>query len=269
MIGFFLPVLLSLSICIYGYFEALNIRTEQVDVRTSKLPEAVKKLRVVLISDVHLGLIVREKRLGRILDTVRNAGPDLLVSAGDLVDGQIDNLEGLAELFQKINPQYGKYAIMGNHEFYAGSGQSQSFTKKAGFNMLREEGVTVEGILNIVGIDDPAGKFFNETRTYSEKELLSTVPQNLFTLLIKHRPIIDKESLGFFDLQLSGHTHKGQIFPFSIATWIYYPVHAGCLSPVNGCLLYVSRGTGTWGPPIRFLAPPEITVIDIVPETDK
>lgn len=267
--GFFVPAILSLSICIYGYFEALNIRTEKVEIKTAKLPEAIKKLRVVQISDVHLGLIVREKRLGRILEAVGNAKPDLLLSTGDLVDGQIDNLDGLADLFNKITPRYGKYAIMGNHEFYAGSDQSQNFTKKAGFRMLREEGVTVDGILNIVGVDDPAGNFFNETRTQTEKDLLSSVPRNLFTLLLKHRPIIDKDSLGFFDLQLSGHTHKGQIFPFSIATWIYYPVHAGCLSPVNGCLLYVSRGTGTWGPPIRFLAPPEITVIDIVSETDK
>ncbi len=265
--GFFLPAVLSLAICTYGYFEALNIRTESVEIKTAKLPEHVKKLRAVQISDVHLGLIVREKRLARILEAVKTAEPDLLLSTGDLVDGQIDNLEGLAEQFNKINPRYGKFAIMGNHEFYAGIAQSQNFTKKAGFTMLREEGITVEGIINIAGVDDPAGgRFYNETKTQSEKDILSALPQHLFTILLKHRPIIDTGSLGFFDLQLSGHTHKGQIFPFSIATWIYYPVHAGCLSPVNGCLLYVSRGTGTWGPPIRFLAPPEVTVIDFVPE---
>jgi predicted MPP superfamily phosphohydrolase len=93
---------------------------------------------------------------------------------------------------------------------------------------------------------------------------LLKVPSDRFTLLLKHRPAVDRNSLGLFDLQLSGHVHKGQIFPFNLLTYLFYPVRTGyALYPRNSAL-YVSRGTGTWGPPIRFLAPPEVTVIELI-----
>jgi len=89
------------------------------------------------------------------------------------------------------------------------------------------------------------------------------LPREKFTLFLKHQPVISSESVGMFDLQLSGHTHKGQIFPFNLITKLYYPIHTG-ISKLNGnALLYVSRGSGTWGPPVRFLSPPEVTIIDI------
>ncbi len=263
---FYIPLAISLVISFFGYFEARDIRTEKVVIKTSKLPEHIDRLKIVQISDVHIGLIVREERLNRILSEVKKAEPDTLVSTGDLVDGQIDNLSGLAELLQEIKPKYGKYAITGNHEYYAGLKQALNFTQRAGFTLLRGKGLTVDGIINIAGVDDIQGIQFNDYVSISEKELLDSMPQDKFTLLLKHRPIVNETSLGLFDLQLSGHTHKGQIFPFSIATWLYYPVHAGCLTPVDGCHLYVSRGSGTWGPPIRFLSPPEVTVIEIVKE---
>jgi predicted MPP superfamily phosphohydrolase len=93
--------------------------------------------------------------------------------------------------------------------------------------------------------------------------VLSPLPRDRFIVLLKHRPLIEEESAGLFDLQLSGHVHKGQIFPFSIVTHFYYKHQAGLLR-FDGGILYISRGTGTWGPPIRFLVPPEVTVIDIV-----
>jgi len=192
------------------------------------------------------------------------AEPDILVSTGDLVDGQINGMGGLAELIHGVNPRYGKFAITGNHEFYAGLSQAMDFTEKAGFRILRGEGLTVEGLVNIAGVDDPAGNTNELYKGISEKELLSGLPREKFTLLLKHRPLIDKNALGLFDLQLSGHTHKGQIFPFSLITWMYYPVDSGCLKLVDNCYMYVSRGAGTWGPPIRFLSPPEVTVVELV-----
>jgi len=95
--------------------------------------------------------------------------------------------------------------------------------------------------------------------------LLKGLPKNRFTLFLKHQPIVSKESLDLFDLQLSGHTHKGQIFPFSLMTKLAYHMHTGLSELNQNTLLYVSRGSGTWGPPIRFLAPPEVTIIDLVP----
>jgi len=263
-ISFFLPLVLSLIISFYGYFEAQNIRTERFIIKTPGLPKETIRLKIVQISDVHLGLIVRQNQLNRILNIVRKENPDILVSTGDLVDGQIDNLSGLSEMLSEIKPRYGKFAITGNHEYYAGLKQALSFIEKSGFTILRNQGVTIEGLINIAGVDDPINSYSEGNTSISEKEMLSKLPRDKFTLLLKHRPIIDKNAHGYFDLQISGHTHKGQIFPFTIVTWLYYPKHAGCLNPVDNCYLYVSRGSGTWGPPIRFLSPPEVTVFELV-----
>ena len=258
-----LAILFSCAVVIYGYFEALHIRTEHVTVKTSKIPEKIGRFRVVQISDVHLGLIVGRSRLKRILRQVKDSRPDILVSTGDLVDGQMDDLEALTDMFQNIPAKYGKFAITGNHEFYAGLDRALAFTEKAGFTMLRGEGITVSNLLNVAGVDDPARKRYGPDRAASEKALLEKMPREKFTLFLKHQPVINSESLGMFDLQLSGHTHKGQIFPFNLVTKLYYRMHTG-LTKVNGnALLYVSRGSGTWGPPVRFLSSPEVTVIDI------
>jgi uncharacterized protein len=260
--AFLIPMGLAVVISIYGFFEAKQIRTEHVLIRTPKLPADLTRLRIVQISDVHLGLIVGEKRLQSILKEVEKTDPDILVSTGDLVDAQICNVKRFADLIAELKPKYGKFAITGNHEFYAGIDESLNCSGEAGFVMLRGEALTIEGLINIAGVDDPAGLSFG-LAPVSEAAVLTPLPQDLFTVLLKHRPAVENESRGLFDLQLSGHTHKGQIFPFSLATRIYYPLHAGLLKFGDGSHLYVSRGTGTWGPPIRFLAPPEITVIDL------
>jgi predicted MPP superfamily phosphohydrolase len=264
LLTFTLPLLLSLSISVYGYLEAQNIRTEKVTIKTDKIPEDVGRIRIVQISDVHTGLIVREKRLKKILRQVKLAEPDIFVSTGDLVDGQIDNLSALSGLFHAITPRYGKFAITGNHEYYAGLEQALNFTQKAGFTVLRGQGLTIHGLINIAGVDDPAGKPYGLYTEVSEKDILSRLPNEKFTLFLKHRPLVDSDSIGLFDLQLSGHTHKGQIFPFSLATRLYYPIHAGYSNIKRNVSLYVSRGSGTWGPPIRFLSPPEVTVFDLI-----
>jgi len=261
--AFFIPLILGVLINLYGWFEARQVRTEHITIQSSKIPKAVGKIRIAQISDVHLGLIVREGRLKRILEQVRAADPDIFVSTGDLVDGQMDNLTGLAELLRGIHTKYGKFSVTGNHEFYAGIDRTLDFTKKAGFTILRGEGLHLGGI-NIVGVDDPTVRRFQPGGRVSENSLLSRFSRERFTLLLKHQPVVDEKALGLFDLQLSGHTHKGQIFPFIIFTKIFYSNSHGLYRLDKGAHLYVSRGSGTWGPPIRFLAPPEVTVIELV-----
>ena len=263
--AFFIPFFAAVVVCVYGYFEARDIRTERVRITTPKIPAEAGRVKIVQISDVHLGLIVREERLKRILRVVKSESPDILVSTGDLVDGQINDLAGLVCLLEGVNPRYGKFAVTGNHEFYAGLDQAIEFTSRAGFKMLRGDLVTIDGVVTIAGVDDPAESRYSQRHGRNERELLSGIHPNTFTILLKHRPLVDTHSIGLFDLQLSGHVHKGQIFPFSLITWLYYPIHAGKLNIRDNSLLYVSRGSGTWGPPIRFLSPPEVTVIELVP----
>ncbi|MFZ0133977.1 MAG: metallophosphoesterase [Desulfobacterales bacterium] len=261
---FFAPLILALTIAIFGFFQALNIRTEHITIPTAKIPPAIGRVRIVQISDVHLGLIVRQGRLARILKCVAAAGPDLLVSTGDLVDGQLNELTGLAEQLRRIPVPLGKYAVTGNHEFYAGIGAALTFTREAGFTVLRGQALAVSPNLNLAGVDDPAGSRFEENARVSEKSLLGDLSRAAFTVLLKHRPLPEETSIGLFDLQLSGHTHKGQIFPFTVLIDLMYPRSAGMLKLGRDSQLYVNRGSGTWGPPIRFLSPPEVTVIDLV-----
>lgn len=264
LVYFLIPFSLSVILTVYGYFEAWNIRTETLTIKTPKISAEVGRLKIVQISDIHLGIMVGEKKLENILEKVKKENPDILVSTGDLVDGEMFNLSGLIKLLQEVHPRYGKFAITGNHEFYAGLEKALKFTQDAGFIMLRGERYTIPGIINIVGVDDPAGRSFDRSKRESEKELLSPLPKDQFTLLLKHRPLVDKEAIGLFDLQLSGHAHKGQIFPFSLVTKLVYPTDDGILKLPDNSILYVSRGAGTWGPPIRFLAPPDIVVIELI-----
>jgi predicted MPP superfamily phosphohydrolase len=263
LVLFLIPVAVSVFTVVYGYHEAVSIRTERVHIETSKLPADIGKVTIVQVSDIHLGLVNRERVLKRVAAAIKEARPDMVVSTGDLVDGQINNINGLSDMLRDIKPRYGKYAIMGNHEFYAGVGISEDFTRKAGFRMLRNEGITIDGVMNIAGVDD-AGHRSTGGRSPGDGSLLERLPRHLFTVFLKHRPLVTASSEGLFDIQLSGHTHGGQVYPFKYITRISFPRIAGLYPLKNGSLLYVSRGTGTWGPPIRFLTPPEVTVIEVV-----
>ena len=258
-----IQAMLTVAVYSYGLFEAAHIRLEHIKIVSPKITERTGAIRIAQISDVHLGLIVREGRLERIIARIKEEKPDILVSTGDLVDGQLNHLIKETELLAAVKPPLGKIAITGNHEFYAGLPDALDFTKKSGFTLLRDQGMVIGGI-NVVGVDDPAVKSLNKGHAESERDLLLAQPHENFTILLKHRPDIAPDSLGLFDLQLSGHTHKGQIFPFNLFTWFFYPQRSGQLTRLNSGFLYLSRGTGTWGPPIRLLAPPEVTIIDLV-----
>jgi len=260
---FLFPLGLSVIFLIYGYLEAMNIRVERFYIKSDKI---TKNVRIVQISDLHIGLIVREGRIKKIIEKIKEVNPDILVSTGDLVDAQIDRMNHIAELLKEIKTPYGKFAITGNHEFYAGLNKALFFTEKAGFKVLRNAGVTIEELnINIAGLDDTESARYGLKVNQDKVSLLNYFKNKGFTILLKHRPLIDKELIGYFDLQLSGHTHKGQFFPFSIATKLHYNNNDSGLTKINkDVYLYISRGTGTWGPPVRIFAPPEITVIDLL-----
>ncbi len=147
-----------------------------------------------------------------------------------------------------------------------GSNTHLRFTTAAGFTVLHAESKSVAGVLNVVGVDDPTGIYYGFSHNVSERGLLKELNNEKFILLLKHRPVAAEGIEGLFDLQLSGHTHKGQVFPFSLIAKRVYTKTAGLMVLSGSQRLYVSRGTGTWGPPVRFLAPPEVTAIHLVGE---
>jgi predicted MPP superfamily phosphohydrolase len=267
-----LAILFALSASCYGFFEAREIRAEHLTIPSSKLPPTVRRIRIVQLSDVHLGLVIRESRLKRMLGIVREARPDILVSTGDLIDGRLSRREGsavyrpLAAMLREVHAPYGRFAVTGNHEYYAGVEQSLEITRAAGFRVLRNEAVQLDNGMIISGCDDATWKRMSlPPPKPDEAELLKLLPPDRFRLHLKHRPLVDPGNEGLFDLQLSGHIHRGQIFPFYLLTRFSFPIPSGTTRLRNSSMIHVSRGAGTWGPPIRFLAPPEITVIDIVP----
>jgi len=261
LIAFVIAACFSFIFSLYGLYEAMVVKVEHVNIVSQKLAGDRRSLRIVQISDVHLGLLFREHRLRKVVNCIKDASPDILVSTGDLVDGQTDGLSGVLYMLMELSPPLGKYAVTGNHEFYAGIRKSINFTRDAGFKVLRDEALTLPGLINIAGVDDPASGRKNIEE--HEKEILSSLPGETFTLLLKHRPHVGPGSDRLFDLQLSGHTHKGQIFPFGLLVKLVHGRISGLHRLDSGSLLYISRGSGTWGPPFRILSPPEVTVINI------
>jgi hypothetical protein len=248
--------------------EAANVRLRRVAVPTAKLAPGAAPVRIVQVSDVHLGLLVGRRRLGAMLERVREARPDLVVSTGDMLDAVGDHLEPLAAQWRDIAPRLGKYAVTGNHEYYSGIPGAIAFLESAGFRVLRDETAVLPGLANLDGAEyrAPRGLPGSPARPRPLAELVGEADPRRFTLLLRHLPVGFEEEaapLGV-DLQLSGHTHDGQLWPFR---WLVRRSfrHTAGLVRAGESLLYVSRGTGTWGPPLRFLAPPEVTVIELVP----
>jgi len=252
-----LVLLLALGGGLYGLFEAATLRVERVRIESAKLPPGQATLRIVQISDLHLGLLLREAALSRVVTAVAALQPDLIVATGDIVDAEINHLDGLSQRFASLRPTLGKYAVTGNHEYYAGIKPALDFFSRSGFTVLQNKKESPSPGLVIAGVNDPVGGGGDETA------LLPLAPRD-FTLLLKHRPLIADGSLGRFDLQLSGHTHRGQIFPFNLLTGLTFPMQNGLYRLADEVWLYTSRGTGTWGPPMRLLSPPEITLFEIV-----
>jgi len=250
--------LFTLAALCYGLIEARQIQIEEIRITTPKL--ASGRITIAQISDLHLGRMMGDAFLERVIARLHELNPDIVVATGDIVDGHGDHLDALARRFQAYKPPLGAYAVIGNHEHYIGLNHSLRFLRSAGFTVLRGESAAAGGII-LAGVDDPGTRDpAQPARTDAGKALASASKDN-FIVLLKHQPVIEDNTP--FDLQLSGHIHGGQIFPFVYLTHMVYGVHTGLSQLAGGRQLYVNRGAGTWGPPIRLLAPPEITLFII------
>jgi predicted MPP superfamily phosphohydrolase len=250
---------------LWGLVEASAIRTRELHVSAPGLPPASPPIRIVQISDVHLSIFRGPALLARVLRRIREARPDLLVSTGDLVDASFADLAPVAGLLAAVEPPLGKLAVLGNHEYFAGLDHALALHRAAGFRLLREEAVDVSATLRVAGVDDPAGIFLGEPCYRDEQRAGLGAGPSRFTLLLKHQPMVAPALAGRSDLQLSGHVHGGQIFPFGWVMRLLYRLGPGLHRLAPDSAVYVSRGAGTWGPPLRLFAPPEITLIVLEP----
>ena len=240
-----------------------GLRVKDVPVRIPNLPPALAGLRLVQISDVHIGPLLHKEWVEGVVDRVRALRPDLVAITGDLVDGTVDELrEHVAPLARLAEAPRGVYFTTGNHEYYSGVDEWLRYLPSLGIRPLANERVEVAPGLDVAGIHDPTG------RGRYAPDLPATLDgrdSKKPVVLLAHQPRQFREAARHgVALTLSGHTHGGQIWPFSWLVALVQPYIAG-LHRLGESQLYVSRGTGFWGPPMRVFAPAEITLLRLFP----
>ena len=237
---------------LWGVVEAGCIALRTVELATDKMPEGLHECRIALVTDVHIGPAASYRRLKKMLRLLEEAKPDLLLSAGDFIDGRSAHEEEMARFLGASPIASGRrYGVLGNHDCYSGIDVSRKLHQEAKITLLEKRGELVDGWLWLYGEDDPASGRRMEKR-------LTGLPEGRFTIFLRHQPI-----WGGGDLQVSGHSHGGQIFPFNFLVRTRYPYKESILHPVEGGYIYVSPGSGVWGPPFRVFARPEVTLFII------
>ncbi len=258
--------ILSVSICVYSLYAGL--KTPDVK-ETILVSDKIKKpVTVVVLGDMHITRTLQVSKVKNIVSTVNKIAPDVIVLPGDTVDDKIAFIQPHLNELKNLKAPMGIYATAGNHEMFVGHDESKKALLDSGINYLFNEGLLLKDNVYLAGIPDT-----KTVRRISETvdivKAFSAADKQNFKILLSHRPkVADALKYQAIDLVISAHTHGGQIFPFHIISKLTNGYLAG-LYQVNGAMLYVSRGSGQWGPQMRFLAPSEISVIKILPWTDE
>ncbi len=247
-------------IVVYGFVNAHIIRVRTFDIAIPKEAGKRKTLNIVMASDIHLSSIIGRSRIRSIVEKINSLSPDLVLLPGDIVDGDLNPVihQNLGESLRQICAPLGVYAITGNHEYIGGVEKACKYITDHGVKMLRDTSVFVDESFYIVGREDLSAR-----KRRSLKGVMEDVNTKYPVILMDHQPFhLEEAEANGIDLQLSGHTHHGQLWPFNYITDMVYELAYGYL--VKGTTrIYVSSGVGTWGPPLRIAADPEIVNVRI------
>ncbi|KJY27114.1 membrane protein [Streptomyces sp. NRRL S-495] len=235
-------------------------RLKQVTVPLAKLPAAAHGYRIAVVSDIHLGPILGRAHTQRIVDTINAAKPDLITIVGDLVDGTVPELGRDAEPLAQLRARDGAYFVTGNHEYFSGAAPWVDFVRELGVHPLQNARVELGGF-DLAGVNDIAGEREGDGpdfgRALGDRDPARTA------VLLSHQPVTIHDAVRHgVDLQLSGHTHGGQLWPGNFVAELANPTVAG-LERYGDTQLYVTRGAGAWGPPVRVGAPSDITIVTL------
>jgi predicted MPP superfamily phosphohydrolase len=274
-------VLLGLTGSAWGFWSAFHPGLTAVEVSLENLPESWRDKTIVQLSDVHLGHFHTAAAMERLAERVNALAPDMVVITGDLFDGMIDGLPGFVEPLKRLSARKGVYFVSGNHEVYAGLRRSLDVVARAGIRVLFNEVVEIDG-LHLMGVAYPGVADEREIR--GVERLTRPGPDHRPCILLFHTPTdirhdgtLDRRTATYWrpdtsfalskklgvSLQISGHTHGGQFFPLGLLTrWIFNGYDHG-LRREKGFAIYTSSGVGTWGPPVRTGASPEIVVFTL------
>ena len=261
------PVL-GLVITALGFLNARRTaRVKTVDIALPGLPAALHGFTIVQISDVHVGPTIRARYVQGIVEAVNRLKPDMVAITGDLVDGSVAELGAQVAPLASLVSRHGSFFVTGNHEYYSGVGPWIIELRRIGINVLLNQHVVIEhgdAKLVLAGVADYTAAHFDESHRSDAQAALLGAPTLSTKVLLAHQPrsAAAAEKAGFH-LQLSGHTHGGQFLPWTFFVQLQQPFTAG-LHKLGQMWVYVSRGTGYWGPPKRFGAPSEITQLRLM-----
>jgi hypothetical protein len=251
---------------IAGHINATHPKIQQLRIEINKPFSEKKELKIVAISDIHLGVLVGRKRLERMVKLVQSQQPDMIVLVGDILDEVQAPIfkENIGEPLTKLQSPFGVYAIPGNHEYIGGIQQAEKYLKSLGLRYLRDSVVNINEQLVLIGRDDRGnvGQMGNRRKTV--QELVAGIDTSKFIIMLDHQPFHLKDAANAgVDLQLSGHTHSGQFWPFNLIIHAIFELDHG-YKKIGKTHFYVSSGFGSWGPPVRIGNRPEIVVIDLI-----
>lgn len=251
----------------YGVRTALGDPVlESVKVTLPGLDPRLSGLRFAVVSDIHLGPLTGIGHSQRIVRMINELEADVVAIVGDLIDGTVAELGALAKPLGGLESRYGSYFVTGNHEYYTANGPQEWIQEldQLGIRSLRNERTEIRhggAVLDLAGVNDINGTVIDDGPDF--EKALGGRDTSRSVVLLAHQPVQVAAAAGFgVDLQLSGHTHGGQIVPFNLVVPIQQPVVSG-LATVDDVQVYVTRGAGFWGPPVRVGAPPEITLLEL------
>ncbi|MFC8271951.1 metallophosphoesterase [Streptomyces sp. NPDC057271] len=236
-------------------------RVKRVTVPLAKVPRAAHGYRIAVVSDVHIGPVLGRAHTQRIVDAVNRAQPDLIAVVGDLVDGSVENLGPAAEPLAQLRARHGSFFVTGNHEYFSGADAWVDHVRELGLRPLRNARQEIAAGFDLAGVDDIAGESEGQGPDFAAA--LGDRDRARAAVLLAHQPVVIHDAVRHgVDLQLSGHTHGGQLWPGNYLAELANPTVAG-LERYGDTQLYVSRGAGAWGPPVRVGAPSDITIVEL------
>ncbi len=248
-----------------GYVNTRTIDIKKINLELPKGKGKLNELNIVLTADFHLTPVNDGKLLSKIIEKINELKPDIVLMPGDIIDDKVSILKrnNIGGQFLNIKTKYGVYASTGNHEFITGVEEAANYMNEFGINLLRDSKILIDGSFYVIGRDDRVKPQFTGEQRKTLQAIMESVEKNYPSILLDHTPLnLEEAEQNNIAIQLSGHTHHGQMFPANLITSLIYEVSRGYLRKGN-THYYVTAGAGTWGPPVRTGSSSEIVNIKV------